>query len=148
MASILYLLILRCCAGVVIFFSIFAIIGAFGAGGYWLYATRVQYAATDNNYKYMTYGAYALWGIAGAFFLLTLCCLSRIRLAVAIMKVTSQFVYRTPTTLLLPIIFFVLVLAWLIFWTFLAVYITSVGTPAPRDPPLQFVTTMVWSKQT
>ena len=148
LASILYLLILRCCAGVVIFFSIFAIIGAFGAGGYWLYATRTQYAASDNNYKYMTYGAYALWGIAGAFFVLTLCCLSRIRLAVAIMKVTSQFIYRTPSTLLLPIIFFALVLGWLLFWTFLAVYITSVGTPAPRDPPLQFLTTIVWSKQT
>lgn len=147
-ASIIYLLILRCCAGVVIFFSIFAIIAAFGAGGYWLYANRLLYAAKDNNYLYMTYGAYALWGAAGVFAALTLCCLSRIRLAVAIMKVTSQFIYRTPSTLLLPIIFFVLVLGWLLFWVFLAVYITSVGSPAPRDPPLQFLTTMVWSKQT
>jgi choline transporter-like protein 2/4/5 len=136
LASILYLLILRCCAGVVIFFSIFAIIGAFGAGGYWLYYTRVQYEVADPNYKYMTYGAYALWGVAGTFFLITLCCLSRIRLAVAIMKVTSQFIYRTPSTLFLPVIFFILVLAWLLFWVFLAVYIGSVGTPGPRPAPL------------
>jgi hypothetical protein len=36
-AGIVYLLILRCCAGVLIWLSIFGIMGAFGAGGYWLY---------------------------------------------------------------------------------------------------------------
>lgn len=142
------MLILRCCAGVVIFFSIFAIIAAFGAGGYWCFITKNNYATTDNNYKYMQYGSYALWGVGGAFFLITLCCISRIRLAVAIMKVTSQFIYRTPTILVLPIIFFALCLAWLIFWVFLAVFITSVGEIGPRPAPLQFITTVIWKKQT
>jgi hypothetical protein len=36
-AGIVYLMILRCCAGVLIWLSIFGIMGAFGAGGYWLY---------------------------------------------------------------------------------------------------------------
>lgn len=38
--SIIYLLVLRCCAGVMIWMSILGIIGALGGGGYWLYATK------------------------------------------------------------------------------------------------------------
>lgn len=96
----------------------------------------------------MQYGAYALWGIDGFFAILVLLCCSRIRLAVAVMKVTSSFIYRTPTILLLPIIFFFLVLAWIIGWTFLSVFIMSVGEIKARDAPFQFATTVVWSEQT
>lgn len=39
-AAIIYLLILRCCAGVMIWMSILGILGALGGGGYWLYATK------------------------------------------------------------------------------------------------------------
>jgi Plasma-membrane choline transporter len=144
----LYLLVLRCCAGVIIWVSIFFIMACFGAGGFWVYNYRLNYETADPNYKYMTYGAYALWGLDAAFALLVLCMCSRIRLAVAIMKVSSQFIHRTPTILLLPIIFFVLCLAWLIFWCFLAVFIMSIGEIKNRDPPFEFATTVVWSDQT
>lgn len=39
--AILYLLILRCCAGVLIWVSIAGIIAAIGGGGYWAYQTRL-----------------------------------------------------------------------------------------------------------
>lgn len=148
LAALFYLVILRCCAGILIWVSIFGIIGAFGGGGYWAYQTRLQYDVTDKNYKYLQYGAYALWGIDAAFAVIVLCCCSRIRLAVAIMKVTSAFIHNTLTILLLPIIFFFLCMAWILFWTFLAVYIMSVGDIKARDAPFQFATTVVWSDQT
>lgn len=91
--AILYLFILKCFAGVLIWISILGILAAFGAGGYWAYFTRTKYDESDKNYMYLQYGAYALWAVGGAFFLVTLCCISRIRLAVAIMKVTSKFIY-------------------------------------------------------
>jgi hypothetical protein len=146
--AIVYLLILRCFAGVLIWVSIAGILAAIGGGGYWAYQTRLQYDVTDKNYMYLQYGAYALWGICGAFAVLVLLCCSRIRLAVAVMKVTSSFIYRTPLILLLPVFFFFLVLAWLIVWTFLAVFIMSVGEIKARDAPFQFATTVVWSDQT
>jgi hypothetical protein len=147
-ASLAYLLILRCCAGVLIWISILGIIVALGAGGYWVYETHTTYNVNDANYKYLMYGAYAIWALDGLFVLIVLCCISRIRLAVAIMKVTSSFIYRTPTVLLLPFIFFFLCIAWLVFWTFLAVYIMSVGTIEPRAAPFEFATTVVWTSQT
>jgi hypothetical protein len=146
--AITYLFVLRCCAGVIIWMSIFGILGAFGAGGYWAYMTRLNYDVSDPNYNYLQYGAFTLWGLAGLFALISLCCCSRIRLAVAVMKVTSSFIYRTPTVIILPIIFFILCSAWIIAWTFLAIWIMSVGDIKPREAPLQFVTTVVWNNQT
>lgn len=90
----------------------------------------------------MMYGAYAMWAVAGAFALISLCCCSRIRLAVAITKVSSSFVYRTPSVILLPVIFMLLIIAWIVAWVFLAVWIMSVGEPKPRDAPLDFLTTV------
>jgi len=87
--GMIYLLILRCFAGMIIWFSIFAILVMMGGGGYWCYTTKDKYDPSDSNYKYLQYGGYALWGIDALFFLTVLCCCSRIRLAVAIMKVTS-----------------------------------------------------------
>lgn len=128
--------------------SILGIMASLGAGGYWVYQYKNNYDVSDKNHMYLQYGAYALWAIDGAFALIVLCCISRIRLAVAIMKVTSSFIYRTPTIILLPIIFFILCMAWVLAWTFLAVYIMSVGDIKPREAPFQFATTVVWSEQT
>ena len=52
-ASIIYLLILRCFAGVLIWISIAGILAAIGGGGYWAYQTRLQYDVSDKNYQYM-----------------------------------------------------------------------------------------------
>lgn len=87
--GIIYLVILRCCAGVIIWSTIFAILIIVGGGGYWCYISKNNYPSTDNTYKYMMYGGYALWGLDGLFLLIVLCCCSRIRLAIAIMKVTG-----------------------------------------------------------
>jgi len=87
--GIIYLMLLRCCAGVMVWTTILAVIAVLGGGGYWVYEYRNNYATTNNTYKYLEYGAYAIWGIDGLFVLLVLCCCSRIRLAVAIMKVTG-----------------------------------------------------------
>ena len=106
--GMIYLVILRFLAGVIIWFSIFAILGVIGGGGYWCYYTKDSYDVSNNNHKYLEYGAYALWGIDGAFFILIVCCCSRIRLAVAVMKVTGSFIFGTPSVLLVPIIFVVI----------------------------------------
>lgn len=89
MLGLLYLLILRCCAGIIVWTTIFGILAVLGGGGYWAYRTKDNYDESDGNYKYLQYGAYALWGIAGLFLLIVLCCCGRIRLAVAVIKVTG-----------------------------------------------------------
>jgi uncharacterized membrane protein YphA (DoxX/SURF4 family) len=87
--GMIYLVILRCCAGVMVWTTIFAILAILGGGGYWLYRYRTNYPESDNTHYYVTYGAYTIWGIGGLFLLIIICCCNRIRLAVAIMKVTG-----------------------------------------------------------
>lgn len=81
-----------------------------------------------------------MWAICGVFFVITLCCCSRIQLAVAIMKVTSSFINGNIQIIAIPLIFLVLTTAWMVGWTFLAVWIMSVGEPKQRAAPLEFMT--------
>jgi hypothetical protein len=92
----LFMILIRCCAGVIVWLSIFFIECCLGGGGYWAYITKDKYDMADPNYNYLMYGAYVLWAIAGLFLIIILCLCSRIRLGVAIAKVTGQFIYNTP----------------------------------------------------
>lgn len=51
--GIIYMIFLRCFAGLIIWFSILGVAGILGGGGYWAYATRNNYQESDNNYKYL-----------------------------------------------------------------------------------------------
>lgn len=125
--GMIYMVLIRCFAGVLIWVSIFSIMGILGGGGYWVWMYRTHYDTTDNNYKYFQYGAYGIWGLDGLFLILVLCCCTRIRLAVAIMKVTGSFILNVPQVLLLPLIFMIICLAWIGAWTISAIYLFSVG---------------------
>ena len=88
--GMIYMLILRCCAGVIVFLSLIGILAMLGGGGAWVFFIgRYKYDSTDNNFKYMTIGSYVIWGIGGAYLIILLCLCNRIRLGVAIIKCTS-----------------------------------------------------------
>lgn len=70
-----------------------------------------------------------LWCFAGIYAVILLCCCSRIRLGVAILEATSDFVSKNPSVFLVPIIFFFVVGAWICWWVISAIYVFSVGTP-------------------
>ena len=84
-----YMILLRCCASLMIFVSLVAILFCIGGGGVWLYFMKDDYETTSNNYKYCLYGAYTLWGIDAVYAFLLLCLCNRIRLGVAVMKCTA-----------------------------------------------------------
>lgn len=104
--------LLRCLVGCVVWGSIFGIIALFaGMGVIFLYNAGVIGGSTaeylgipklNGSPYYKTYG-YICFGIAGALFLLLLCCCSRLRLAVAVCKVAGQFVIRVCQVTLVPI---------------------------------------------
>jgi hypothetical protein len=104
--------------------AIFLMIGGLGV---WAYFTKNQYDTTDQNYKYLQYGAYILWGIAGFYLLILLCLCNRIRLGLSIIKTTADFVNNTPTIFIVPIVFVVIIAAWVVVWVVTCLYIFSVG---------------------
>jgi hypothetical protein len=93
----------------------------------------------------LEYGSYAIWGVDGLYVLVLLCLCNRIRLGVAIMKVTAQFIGDTPSIYLIPVVFLILCSGWIACWAFSFVFLFSIGTIEPRADPLSFLTTVVWS---
>jgi len=49
----IYLLLLRCCAGVIVWTTIFAVLAILAGGGYWAYTYRENYDESDKNYTYL-----------------------------------------------------------------------------------------------
>ena len=105
---------LKCLAGCIVWVSIFGTIAFFiGAGIIFLYNAGVIPSSTYTGYlgiptmsagrNYAVYG-YISFGIAGFFLILTLCCCSRIRLAVAVCKAAGQFVVGVCLIVLVPIV--------------------------------------------
>lgn len=107
---------LKCLAGCVVWVSIFGTIAFFiGAGIIFLYnagvipasaSTYVGYLGIPSmsaGSNYAVYG-YISFGIAGVFLIITLCCCSRIRLAVAVCKAAGQFVVGVCLIVLVPIV--------------------------------------------
>jgi Plasma-membrane choline transporter len=122
-----YMVLLRCCASLLVFVTLVGILLSLGGGGVWLYFMKNNYISTSENYKYCLYGAYTLWGIDGAYAIILLCLCNRIRLGVAIMKCTAQFIGSTPSVFLIPFVFSLLCAIWIAGWAFSAVFLFSVG---------------------
>jgi len=72
---------------------------------------------------------------------------SRIKLAIAIFKVTSDFIGDVKSVFMVPILVSVFVIAWMAVWLVTAAYIFSVGDIRPRTD-FTFLTTVTWTKET
>ena len=68
-----------------------------------------------------------LWILAGIYFLILMCCCSRIRLGIAIIEATSQFVASKFSIFFVPVFFFLIIMVWVAYWIISAVYVYSVG---------------------
>lgn len=114
--SFIFMFLLRCLAGCIVWCSLFGVIFFFiGLGLIFLYNAGYLGAASgaatymgvpswdstkDNN---EIYGWISI-GLGCFFFILVLCCCSRLRLAVAVCKSAGQFVAGVCTSVLVPII--------------------------------------------
>ena len=115
MVSLVWMFLLRCMVGCLVWFSCIGIILVFiGLGIIFLYnggtfkGTAEEYAGflglptlSGSDY-YNTYG-YICFGFAGLFLILLLCCCNRLRLAVAVCKVAGRFVIRVCLVVMVPI---------------------------------------------
>jgi hypothetical protein len=109
-----------------------------------LFETGKNIPITDQYQPYYIYASYAVWGLA-LLLLLCICCnITNIKIGVAVMKCTTQFLVGTPQVLLLPPLAILLIFAWFGVWVLTALFITSVGYIKPRDD-LPFITTVVWT---
>lgn len=112
--SFFFMFMLRCLAGCIVWCSLFGLIIFFiGLGLIFLYNAGYLGAA-DNAATYLgvpsiNSGSNAVYGwisigLGCLFFIVVLCCCSRLRLAVAVCKTAGQFVAGVCTSILVPIV--------------------------------------------
>jgi hypothetical protein len=138
--SFIWMFSLRCLVGCIVWLSIFGIILVFAlAGVVFLYNAGIIKAdglnyngymnlPTSSGQSYYDIYGYISFALSGLFLLITLCCCSRIRLAVAVCKVAGQFVVGVCTVMLVPIIQALILLGFWAACLVVMVYLVSLGS--------------------
>jgi len=125
-----YMFVLRYCIGVLVWISIlvfwaFLILCA----SFLLWAAENKYQEdTDKDTRTTLYVCSGIvYGIAGVYFLYILCMCNRIRLAVAIMKAGTLYIRDVWYAMLVPPVFFLVIIAFYIWWVLAVLWIYSSG---------------------
>ena len=144
----LYLFLIRLIGGILVWGTIILLQVSLLAGGYYVWKESEAEQYVESDYKdWLKYTAYGIWGVAGLYFLCVCCCYSAIRLGIAVYKTTAQYIASNLRIFLLPAIAYFFAMIWLSIWLVSAVFVFSIGEPAPR-PGYEFITEMQWDEDT
>lgn len=143
----LFLFVIRCIGGLIIYVFLLVLLACLGFGGLYVKTMADQRDDADSYKDYMTWGAYALWVLAGIELLCICCCWSAIKIAIAVYKTTAQYVAANLRVLVLPLLSWILLVVWFTVWIYCAVHVASIGTVEPRTD-LQFLSEVKWDDNT
>lgn len=147
--SYVYLFVMRCMGGAIVWFMIFLTEAALIIGGLYCWWIRNhKYTSQDQpTFKYLAICSYVLWAIGGLIFLFMLCCCNAIKVGIAVMKATAHFVSANLRIFILPFISYVFITVWCLLWFFGGMYMYTVGYAIPR-PGFEFTTEIMWDPAT
>lgn len=140
-----YLFLLRYWAKPVIFFSFVAILALLVGGGFYVFFMANRYEPGDSTYRVMKGMGILIWILAGLYTIILACCYKRIQLGCSIMEAASDFVASTPQVALIPLVFFFIVAAFVVWWVISAIWVFSVGDP---EPGTLILANIKWSNTT
>lgn len=143
----IYLVILRWAAKPILYFSFVAILVLLIGGGFYAFFSYTRFDLADQTRNVMQGMGVLLWILAALFFVILCCCWSRIQLGAAIIQCASDFVANTPEIFIVPLSFFVLVGAWVVFWVISAIWVYSVGE-ASQSKTNPIIADMTWNTTT
>jgi len=141
--SYIYLFIIRCIGGLIIYLSILLIEAALIVGGWYTYQYRNEYEKDNDFYDYFTWGSYVIWGLAVVVLFAVCCCWGAIKLGIAVYKTTAQYVAANLRIFLLPLVSYLACVIFFGAWVWGYVYLWSIGNPEPRDD-YPFLTEVKW----
>mmetsp|Transcript_44574 Transcript_44574/g.59146 ORF Transcript_44574/g.59146 Transcript_44574/m.59146 type:complete len:477 (+) Transcript_44574:615-2045(+) len=144
----LYLFVIRCIGGLVVWLSIILIQLSLIGSGVYVYMQHESYEEGDDYRDYVKYASYVIFGVAGLFLICICCCWNAIRIGIAVYQTTAQYVSSNLRIFLLPFFSYIIAGAWLCIWLVSFVYVFSVGEPVARAAPYQFITEMKWDENT
>lgn len=102
-----YMCFIKCCAKILVWITVFLGFFILLGMGLFLYFTSTQYEPGDSTRDNMRYVAYGFFGLCAVYILILLCCCNKIRLGVAIMQTTADYINSTTRIFWVPVFFFV-----------------------------------------
>ncbi|XP_052224433.1 choline transporter-like protein 2 isoform X2 [Dreissena polymorpha] len=142
--SLIWIILMRWLAGVMVWFTILLFVVAFGFSSYWCFSQYMETKGTEQSFHIhmavinLSFSQEKFWlgfGIVSVvilaivlLILLALC--QRIRIAIALIKESSRAVGSMLMTLVFPVFIYVLQVAVIAYWLVSSVYLASSG----REP--------------
>ena len=125
----IFLLFVRCCAGVIIYIIIFLILVVLAGLGAFFFVKREEYDEVNDSkyYNAMIVLAWIFWGLAFIWLIFIICMCNRIRLAVALLEATARYIHENCYITLIPFLFFLISIAWYAYWIILSIFLYSTG---------------------
>lgn len=132
LVGFIFLFLLRWIVAPIVWGSIVLTVILMAYGGFMLYDIGSKMPEQDEYKMYYVYSSYVVWGLL-ALLIIFLCCNCRnIRIGIAVMKTTADFLKSTPQLFLMPPITALITMVWLIIWLITAFYIGSIGKLGQR----------------
>ena len=127
--SIFFLLLLKFFGGLIIFiFFVIIVVGLIVLAAYFKINSVNYIEQGDLVYKAAMEAFFwicLVFTIIFIIFLLVMC--NRIRLSMAMVSITSQYINKTLLIIFVPFLFFIIEILWIVYWVFLSVFIYSTG---------------------
>lgn len=129
--SVIYIFLLKWITKPLLYVSMLLILVFFILLGGWSWIQRTKYdpVTEEKNFQYATIGAYVSWAVAVLYLLFMCCCWSNISLGASIMETASDFVTQNLRIVALPLMSYLCVIVFFIYWIYTAVYLYSIGEP-------------------
>jgi solute carrier family 44 (choline transporter-like protein), member 2/4/5 len=145
--AIIYMVLIRCCAGTIAYSTIILILAALAGLGY-VFQQRMDYykSIKDENYELtMKVLCGLFYSLAGLWLLMVLFMCNKIRLSIALVEVTAKYISQTWSVLFVPFIFYILSALYYAYWVALSVYLYSSGTVTSSN---SFIPSVTWTSTT
>ena len=127
--SIFFLFFLRLCAGIIVFLILVGIFIGLVVLSVILRFKMYDYEEKGDDSK-ETLFCVLFWicvvlAIIWLLFILIMC--NRIRLSIALIQIAAKYINSNSSILIIPFVFFVLTIAWIIYWVVLCAFLYSSG---------------------
>ena len=144
----LYLFLVKCIGGLIVWASIAAIQISLIGGGAYCFVQSGNYDEDHDYYTWLKYAAYVIWGVGALFLCCICCCWTAIRIGIAVYKTTAQYIASNLRIFLIPFVTYIVCIVWLAAWLISFIFVFSIGEPTAREAPYQFITEMKWDSNT
>ena len=127
--AMLFLLFIRCCAGIIVFLILIGIFVGLGILAVILRFKMYDYEDKGDGSKKtlfcVLFWVCVIFDIIWLLFVLIMC--NRIRLSIALIQISAKYINLNFQVLLIPFLFFILTIGWIAYWAVLAIFLYSSG---------------------